>query len=80
MLGTIASAKDGEQKTMAINIGGSEQIVTGQAGSGWLVRSRVRRPASCFSCAPVARSSHVARLRHRPQGSVISGRHARSRP
>src|SRR6266404_1533421 len=32
-----ASAKDGEQKTMAINIGGSEQIVTGQAGSGWLV-------------------------------------------
>jgi len=32
-----ASAKDGEQKTMAINIGCSEQIGRGQAGSGWLV-------------------------------------------
>lgn len=27
----------GKQKTMAIDIGGSQQIVTGQSGSGWLV-------------------------------------------
>jgi len=30
-------SQGGKQKTMAINIGGSEQIVTGQVGSGWLV-------------------------------------------
>ena len=30
-------SQGGKQQTMAINIGGSEQIVTGQVGSGWLV-------------------------------------------
>jgi hypothetical protein len=66
----------GKQKTMAINIGGSEQIVTGSSGSGWLVPLEGPQTGELFSLgsrAIVGTSPDCTIVLKDPS---ISGRHA----
>ncbi len=66
----------GKQKTMAINIGGAEQIVTGTSGSGWLVPLEGPQTGELFQLGARAIVGTAPDCNIVLRDPSISGRHA----